>query len=53
MSDLTHVDDSGRARMVDVSDKQATMRTATAHGSVTCKPQTLEQVRKELHRRGP
>jgi len=46
MSDLTHVDDSGRARMVDVSDKQATMRTATAHGSVTCKPQTLEQVRK-------
>ena len=46
MSDLTHVDDSGRARMVDVSDKQATMRTATAHGFVTCKTQTLEQVRK-------
>ena len=45
MSDLTHVDESGRARMVDVSDKQATARTATAVGSVTCAPETLERVR--------
>jgi cyclic pyranopterin phosphate synthase len=45
MSGLSHLDESGRARMVDVSDKQATARTATAAGSLTCKPETLEQVR--------
>ena len=45
MSRLSHVDDEGRARMVDVSDKQATARTATAHGIVICKPETLDQVR--------
>lgn len=31
---LTHVDDSGAARMVDVSDKHVTARTATASGRV-------------------
>ena len=30
--------------MVDVSDKEATARTATARGVVTCKPETLDQV---------
>ena len=45
MSRLSHLDDSGRARMVDVSNKEATARTATARGQVTCQPTTLEQVR--------
>ena len=45
MSDLSHVDESGRARMVDVSDKDATARSATARGLLTCKPATLAQVR--------
>ena len=45
MSTLTHVDDSGRARMVDVSDKEVTARTAKAVGSLTCLPATLDQVR--------
>ena len=45
MSRLTHIDESGRARMVDLSGKEATPRTATAIGAVTCRPQTLEQVR--------
>jgi cyclic pyranopterin phosphate synthase len=45
MSGLSHVDEAGRARMVDVSDKQATVRTATARGTLTCRPETLEQVR--------
>jgi cyclic pyranopterin phosphate synthase len=45
MSGLTHIDDSGRARMVDVSDKEATARKATAAGTLTCRPETLEQVR--------
>jgi cyclic pyranopterin phosphate synthase len=45
MSELTHLDDQGRARMVDVSDKAATARTAPAEGSVHCSRETLEQVR--------
>jgi cyclic pyranopterin phosphate synthase len=45
MNRLTHLDESGRARMVDVSGKKITARTASARGFVTCKPQTLEQVR--------
>ena len=45
MSNLSHIDDSGRARMVDVSDKDATTRTATAGGTLTCQPETLAQVR--------
>lgn len=31
--------------MVDVSDKDATLRTATARGFLTCRPETLEEVR--------
>ena len=45
MSGLTHMDDQGRARMVDVSEKEATSRTATAVGTLTCLPSTLDQVR--------
>jgi cyclic pyranopterin phosphate synthase len=45
MSRLSHLDESGRARMVDVSDKAVTARTATAAGTLTCRPDTLEQVR--------
>ena len=45
MSKLTHFDDSGRARMVDVSGKEATARTATAEGRLACQSATLEQVR--------
>jgi cyclic pyranopterin phosphate synthase len=45
VSKLTHVDESGRAQMVDVSDKGVTARTAKARGHVTCKPETLAQVR--------
>jgi len=45
LSKLTHLDESGRARMVDVSDKDVTARTATATGTLTCRSATLEQVR--------
>ncbi len=42
MSDrLTHLDEAGRARMVDVSDKPATTREARACGRVRMKPETL------------
>jgi cyclic pyranopterin monophosphate synthase len=52
MTDLTHVDESGRARMVDVSDKQATPRSATAVGSVICARETLQRVRSETTPKG-
>ncbi|MGZ8305007.1 MAG: cyclic pyranopterin monophosphate synthase MoaC [Allosphingosinicella sp.] len=45
MSGLSHVDREGRARMVDVSDKTPTARTATAEGTLTCRPETLQAVR--------
>ncbi len=41
MSKLTHIDDQGRARMVDVSDKPATAREAVATGFVRMSPETL------------
>jgi cyclic pyranopterin phosphate synthase len=45
VSALSHVDEAGRARMVDVSDKAVTVRTAAARGTLTCRPETLELVR--------
>ena len=50
MSKLSHLDETGRARMVDVSEKEPTVRTATAHGHVTCAAATLDIVREG---RGP
>lgn len=45
MSKLTHLDDDGNAVMVDVSDKDATRRTATAKGSVFMAPETMALIR--------
>jgi cyclic pyranopterin monophosphate synthase len=42
--ELTHFDESGAARMVDVSEKAATARHAVARGSVTMAPDTLARV---------
>ena len=44
MSDLTHLDERGRARMVDVSDKGETVRIATARGRVLMRPETLKLI---------
>jgi cyclic pyranopterin monophosphate synthase len=41
MEDFTHFDDKGQAVMVDVSDKEVTVREATARGEVRMKPETL------------
>ncbi len=41
---LTHLDAAGRARMVDVSDKDETVRVATAEGALVCAPETLAAV---------
>jgi len=42
---LSHLDSEGRARMVDVSDKAVTARTAVACGTLTCAAETLALVR--------
>jgi cyclic pyranopterin phosphate synthase len=44
MAELTHFNDSGRARMVDVSEKNSTERTATAQGRVLLKRDTLTKI---------
>ena len=44
MTRLSHVGGDGRARMVDVSDKPSTARTATAEGRLICLPATLAAV---------
>jgi cyclic pyranopterin monophosphate synthase len=41
MAKLSHLDESGRARMVDVTAKDDTIREAVAKGSVRMKPETL------------
>ena len=45
MTGLSHVDGQGRARMVDVSDKAVTSRTARAEGVLRCSLPTLALVR--------
>jgi cyclic pyranopterin phosphate synthase len=44
MTGLTHLDERGRARMVDVSDKEVTHRTATARAVVTMQPDTAQLI---------
>ena len=43
-SKLTHIDERGEARMVDVTAKAVTSRTATARAVVRMKPATLEAI---------
>jgi cyclic pyranopterin phosphate synthase len=45
MAKLTHVDDSGAARMVDVSGKDVSARTATARGRVVVSDEVLRLLR--------
>ena len=45
MAEFTHFDDSGAARMVDVGDKQVTLRRARASGRVRMAPETLAKIR--------
>ena len=45
MSRLTHLDETGAARMVDVGGKPETARSATATGRIRMSPQALAAVR--------
>jgi cyclic pyranopterin phosphate synthase len=49
---LTHLDESGRARMVDVSDKPATAREALARGLIRMAPRTLDLAISGLGKKG-
>lgn len=45
MSELSHFDESGRTRMVDVSGKEPTKRVAVASGRVLLSPETVAKLR--------
>jgi cyclic pyranopterin phosphate synthase len=49
---LTHIDADGNARMVDVSDKDVTRRTATAGCRVVMQPETITLIRDGAVKKG-
>lgn len=49
---LTHINDQGRARMVDVSEKAITHRIAAAAGSIYMQPATLQAITDGQIRKG-
>jgi cyclic pyranopterin monophosphate synthase len=50
--DLSHINDQGRARMVDVSDKEETNREAIAKGYVYMKRETLDRINEGTMKKG-
>jgi cyclic pyranopterin phosphate synthase len=52
MSDLTHIDADGRARMVDVGDKAETARTASAEGFIRMTLETLDAIEQNALSKG-
>jgi len=52
MSSLSHLDESGRAHMVDVSAKDDTHREATARGRILMRPETLALVERGAMEKG-
>ena len=49
---LTHIDNKGQAHMVDVAEKAATVREATATGTVQMKPSTLRLITDSRAKKG-
>ena len=49
---LTHLDDQGNAKMVDVGDKDITSRVAVARGHVSVQPETLRLIKEGLMKKG-
>ena len=52
MNQLTHLDDSGAARMVDIGDKQITERVAVATAVVSMQSETLALLEQGAHKKG-
>lgn len=49
---LSHIDEHGKANMVDVSTKPDQVRTATAHGFIRLSPEALDQIRQNTIKKG-
>ena len=52
MPELTHLDDTGAARMVDIGAKGSTERVAVAAAVVSMRPQTLALLEQGGHKKG-
>jgi cyclic pyranopterin phosphate synthase len=52
MKKLTHIDEQGKANMVDVSPKPDQVRTASAEGFIQLSPETLELVKQNQIKKG-
>lgn len=52
MAKLTHTDDQGKARMVDVSPKPSVERIAVAEGFIHLAPQTISLIRQNQMKKG-
>jgi cyclic pyranopterin monophosphate synthase len=52
VSELSHVDEHGKVRMVDVGDKPDTVREARARGAVMMQPSTLDLVQRNAVQKG-
>ena len=52
MEELSHIDSKGEARMVDVSQKDDTVREAVVSGSIKMKPATLDKIRQNEIKKG-
>ena len=50
--ELTHFNQEGRARMVDVTEKEDTVREAVAQGKVSMKPETLQLIKDHGFKKG-
>jgi cyclic pyranopterin phosphate synthase len=50
--ELTHLNSKGEAKMVDVSDKKITSRSATAQSFITMNAQTLDLIKTGGHKKG-
>ena len=52
MTELTHINEKGEARMVDVTQKDETVRQAIAIGGVRMKPATLDKIKQQGLKKG-
>ncbi|MCI2947930.1 cyclic pyranopterin monophosphate synthase [Staphylococcus caledonicus] len=52
MSEFTHINEQGNAKMVDVSDKNVTKRTAQAHSSITVNDTIYRQILDNTNKKG-
>jgi cyclic pyranopterin monophosphate synthase len=52
MTKLSHIDEQGRARMVDVSDKGVSRRIAVARGAIEMRPETLALILEDKIEKG-